>query len=102
MGERVVTIVGMTATALSVLSLLPQVIRTWRTRSAGDISCTWLIVALLSMAMWIAYGGITGAHAILWANLITGVQAAIILGVKFTSSRKPSAKAGLQAQPPRP
>src|SRR5262245_57919828 len=101
MEESVVTIVGVSATALSILSLLPQVIRTWRTRSAGDISCTWLIVALLSMAMWIAYGGITGAHAILWANLITGVQASIILGVKFTSSRK-YAKAGLEAQPPRP
>jgi hypothetical protein len=45
------------------------------TRAAGDISGVWLIVALLSMAMWIAYGGVTGAHAILWANLIIGVQA---------------------------
>ena len=88
-----VTVLGVTATALSALSLLPQVIRTWRTRSAGDISGTWLIVALLSMAMWIAYGGLTGAHAILWANLITGVQAAIILSVKLNGSRKPCVKA---------
>lgn len=101
MDEMVVTVLAVTATALSALSLLPQVIRTWRTRSAGDISGTWLIVVLLSMAMWIAYGGVTGAHAILWANL-TGLQAAVILGVKLNSSRRPYAEAGLRTDAPRP
>jgi uncharacterized protein with PQ loop repeat len=38
MGEVVVTVLGVIATVLSALSLLPQVIRTCRTRSAGDIS----------------------------------------------------------------
>jgi hypothetical protein len=52
MDEVVVTALGVIATVLSGLSLLPQVIRTCRTRSAGDISGTWLAVALLSMAMW--------------------------------------------------
>jgi MtN3 and saliva related transmembrane protein len=97
-----VPVLGVSATALSVSSLLPQVIRTWRTRSAGDISGTWLIVALLSMVMWIAYGGVTGAYAILWANLLTGVQATIILSVKFISSRQRYAEAGLEAHAPGP
>jgi uncharacterized protein with PQ loop repeat len=47
MHEATVTVLGVFATTLSALSLLPQVIRTWRTRSAGDISASWLIVALL-------------------------------------------------------
>ena len=84
MHEATVTVLGVFATTLSALSLLPQVIRTWRTRSAGDISASWLIVALLSMVLWVASGGLTGAQAILWANLITGVQAFLILGVKLT------------------
>ena len=84
MHEATVTVLGVFATTLSALALLPQVIRTWRTRSAGDISASWLIVALLSMVLWVAYGSLTGAHAILWANLITGVQAFLILGVKLT------------------
>jgi hypothetical protein len=49
------------------------------------------------MGMWIAYGSITGAHAVLWANLITGVQAAVILSVKFTSSREVHAQADAEA-----
>ena len=96
MGEVVVTALGVDATVLSALSLLPQVIRTWRTRSAGDISGTWLAVTLLSMAVWVAYGGLTGAHAVLWANLITAFQAAIILRVKLVSSRRIYAQSGLE------
>jgi MtN3 and saliva related transmembrane protein len=96
MDEVVVTALGVVATVLSGLSLLPQVIRTCRTRSAGDISGVWLAVALLSMAMWIAYGGLTGAHAILWAKLITALQAAIILRVKLASSRKIYAQSSLE------
>ena len=96
MGEVVVTALGVIATVLSALSLLPQVIRTCRTRSAGNISGTWLAVALLSMAMGIAYGGLTGAHAVLWAYLITALQAAIILRVKLASSGKIYAQSGLE------
>jgi hypothetical protein len=59
MGEVVVTALGVIATVISALSLLPRVVRTCRTPRPG----TWLAVALLSMAMWIAYGGVTGAHA---------------------------------------
>jgi hypothetical protein len=55
-------------------------------------------VALLSMGMWIAYGSVTGAHAVLWANLITALQAAIILRVKLASSRKIYAQSSLETQ----
>ena len=96
MDEVVVTVLGVIAMVLSALSLLPQVIRTCRTRSAGDISGIWLAVALLSMAMWIAYGALTGAHAVLWANLITSLQAAIILRVKLANSRKIFAQSSLK------
>jgi len=96
MDEVVVTALGVIATVLSGLSLLPQVIRTCRTRSAGDISGVWLAVALLAMAMWIAYGELTVAHAILWAKLITALQAAIILRVKLASSRKIYAQSSLE------
>jgi MtN3 and saliva related transmembrane protein len=98
MNEAAVTLLGVVATVLSALSLLPQVIRTCRTRSAGDISGAWLGVALLSMAIWIAYGCVTGAHAVLWANLITALQAAIILRVKLAGSRKVYAQPGLEPQ----
>ena len=41
-------------------------------------------------------GEITGAHAVLWANLIIALQAAIILRVKLANSRKIYAQSSLK------
>ena len=79
----IVTVLGVVASALSTLSLLPQVVRTWRTRSADDLSLTWLVVALVSMALWIGYGSLVSAYAIVWANALTFVQASLILAIKL-------------------
>jgi len=64
MNKLVVTILAIAASVLSTVSLMPQVIRTWRTRSAADISAMWLIVALVSMLLWMSYGSLVEAQAI--------------------------------------
>lgn len=85
MSELGVTLIGIVGTVLSTLSLAPQVIRTWRTRSASDISAAWLVIALVSMLIWISYGTLVDAPAIVWANVLTFVQASIILFIKLRS-----------------
>jgi MtN3 and saliva related transmembrane protein len=89
MDAIVVTTLGMLGTALSTLSLLPQVVHTWRTRSAADISAAWLVVALMSMLVWISYGSLVEAPAIVWANALTFVQVGYILVVKLQTERRP-------------
>jgi len=89
METMAVTALGAVGTALSTLSLVPQVIHTWRTRSAADISAAWLIVALASMLVWISYGSLVAAPAIVWANALTFLQAGYILAVKLQSGRRP-------------
>jgi MtN3 and saliva related transmembrane protein len=74
MNETGIFFFGLAGTALSVTSLLPQVVRTCRTRSARDISLAWLVLALVSMVVWIVYGSATGAPAIVWANVLTMVR----------------------------
>ncbi len=86
--EGIVTGLGIAASLLSVVSLLPQVIRTWRTRSAGDISAGWLITALVAMTLWIVYGGLVEAWAVVWANVLTSLQAGLILAVKLREVAK--------------
>jgi len=83
-----ITVLGTVGTALSTLSLLPQVVRTWRTRSTADISAAWLVVALISMLVWLTYGYLVQAPAIVWANALTFVQAGYILLVKLQTDRR--------------
>jgi MtN3 and saliva related transmembrane protein len=97
MDTMLIATLGIIATVLSALSLVPQVVRTWRTRSAGDISGTWLVVALLSMVLWISYGSMVDAPAIVWANALTFVQAGFILAIKLKGDASRLARPDLAA-----
>ena len=85
--QELVSILGGAATILAVVSLVPQVVRTWRTRSAADLSASWLMIALASMILWIAYGALLSAWAIVVANGATLFLALALLAMKirFTS-----------------
>ena len=87
MNELWVGILGTGGTILSTVSLLPQVLRTWRTRSAADISGAWLVVALASMLVWIGYGSLINAPALVLVNVLCFVQCAFILFVKLQGRR---------------
>jgi len=108
MDAVMITSLGAIGTALSTLSLVPQVVHTWRTRSVADLSATWLVVALLSMLVWISYGSLVAAPAIVWANSLTFLQAGYLLTVKLQTSRKalapnsPESGFGPGSQPLRP
>ena len=58
MEEFWIGVLGTAGTIVSTASLMPQVVRTWRTRSASDISAAWLMAALASMLIWIVYGSL--------------------------------------------
>jgi MtN3 and saliva related transmembrane protein len=100
MDEMIVTALGVCASALSTLSLLPQVIRTWRTRSARDISAGWLVTALVSMLLWTVYGTLVGASAVVWANVLTFLQASVILAIKLRDMSNPPRSTETLAAPP--
>lgn len=87
MDEVWVGVLGTTGTVLSTASLMPQVVRTWRTRSASDISAAWLVAALLSMVVWIAYGSLIDAPALVLVNVLCFLQCAYILFIKLQSER---------------
>src|SRR5579883_2516427 len=87
MEELWIGALGTIGTILSTTSLLPQVIRTWRTRSAADISAAWLIAALISMVVWMVYGSLINAPALVLVNVLCFLQSAYILFVKVNSER---------------
>lgn len=60
--------VGYAAGALTVLSLVPQIVRAYRTRRVGDLS--WGLVALqvVSGALWLVYGLLTRQLPVILTN----------------------------------
>ena len=92
MEELWIGILGTVGTILSTISLMPQVVRTWRTRSASDISAVWLVFAMVAMLIWIGYGSLIHAPAVVWVNVLCFFQCASIFFIKLQSERAPLPK----------
>ena len=64
---------------VTTLTFLPQVIKTWKQRSAKDVSLWMFIIAAANEIMWIAYGALlTPAN---WVIIITN---SVILVLSLT------------------
>jgi len=74
---------GLAAATLTTGAFVPQVVRTWRTRSANDISAAWIALFGLGLALWLAYGIAVGATPVILANIVTLALVGVIAWVKF-------------------
>lgn len=72
----------MVAGTLTTLAFLPQVIRTWKRRSAADFSFLMLVVFVSGVGLWLIYGWLMGDVPLVITNLVTFALAAAILAMK--------------------
>jgi len=75
--------VGLLAAFCSTVAFLPQVIKTWRTRSTKDISLGMFTVLIIGILLWFAYGIIIRDIPLIVANAVTLVFAGTILVFKL-------------------
>jgi MtN3 and saliva related transmembrane protein len=76
-------IIGLLAGTLTTISFLPQVIRTWRTRSAKDLSWIMFSVFCIGTVLWLLYGILMGDFVIMASNSVTLMLAATLLFFKM-------------------
>jgi MtN3 and saliva related transmembrane protein len=77
-----VTVVGLAAAALTVISFSPQLVRVFRTKSTRDISLGTFSLFSAGVLLWFFYGIITNDTPIIIANALIFIQAFIILIAK--------------------
>lgn len=94
------TLLGFIAAALSTVSLVPQVVRTLRTRSAGDLAWGYLVTMLVAGVAWTAYGVLHHDLAVIIANAVAVSLASIIAGTKLVASRRPAEVPALPVEAP--
>ncbi len=78
-----ITLLGLVAAALVVISFMPQVYKTYKTKSAKDFSWYWLAILLLSQLLWIAYGLAIGNLPIILTNVCTSLMLMAIISYKL-------------------
>ena len=82
-----VEIIGFLAAFTSTVSLIPQIIKTFRTKSAEDVSFFMLVNFLVTSLLWLLYGLMIGAAAVWVANAIMTLFSIVMLALKVRFSR---------------
>ena len=81
-------LIGSVAGTLTTVSFLPQVLKTYRSRSAKDISLVMFLLFSLGVFLWLLYGLSLQSMPIVVSNGITLVLSLSILVMKFWFGRK--------------
>ena len=88
MNSAAVTVIGVAAAFLTTSSFVPQVIQTWKTKSAEDFSWAYLAMFSSGITLWLVYGLMRKDPAIIGANGITLVLILSISYVKWRERRR--------------
>ena len=78
-----IDIIGLVGAFLSGVTFFPQVYRTWKLKSARDLSLSMIIIILLSNVTWLIYAFNKQDVAIISANFFVGSCALTILYFKL-------------------
>ena len=78
-----IQILGLTAGSFTTIAFLPQVIKTWKSGSAKDLSLGMFSFFCLGVLLWLIYGIMVSDIPVIAANLVTLVLASILLYFKL-------------------
>ena len=77
-----ITIIGLIAATFTTVSLFPQLMKVWKTKSTKDISTGMFSLFCCGVFLWFIYGVYVNDLPIMIANSLAFIQALIILILK--------------------
>lgn len=78
-----VDFLGFVAGGLTTAAFLPQVTKTWRSRSTQDLSLPMWLVLFTGILLWLVYGLLTNDLPLVVANSVTAILAGTVLVLKL-------------------
>ncbi len=82
-------IVGISAATLTMFSFIPQILKSFKTKSVKDVSLITVLQLSLGVFLWILYGLHLRDAIIILANCITLFSLIILLYFYFTYRERP-------------
>lgn len=83
MNTDLIDLLGWLAAILTTVAFLPQLLKTWRSKSAKDVSLVMMITFSSGVFLWLVYGLAIQALPVVIANLVTLILALLILILKI-------------------
>jgi MtN3 and saliva related transmembrane protein len=79
--------VGYLGGFLIAIALAPQLIRTWKTKSAKDLSLTWTIISMMGLLLYGIYAAANEVMPLLTFAAIESVMLMILIILKIKYDR---------------
>lgn len=76
-------LLGLTAALLTTIAFVPQVVKTWKSKSAADLSLGMYSIFCSGVLLWLIYGIVIDDIPIIVANTVTLSLALVILYFKL-------------------
>ena len=76
-------IIGLAAATLTTAAFVPQVYKTWKTKSVDELSLTMYLVFFIGIVLWLIYGIYINSFSIILANIITGLLVLALIYFKL-------------------
>jgi MtN3 and saliva related transmembrane protein len=80
---NIVTSIGLIAGAITSLAAVPQVVRTYRTRHARDLSIWQPVLLVIGMLLWLIYGIFLRDLPLILANAFSILCYALLIFMKI-------------------
>jgi MtN3 and saliva related transmembrane protein len=78
-----IELIGLVAGGLTTISFLPQVIKTWKIKSAKDLSLVMFSLFCLGIVLWLIYGLLIHSLPVILSNAFTLILSSTILFFKL-------------------
>ncbi len=78
-----IRLIGFIAGFCTTISLLPQIVKIFRTKHARDVSMSMYVVLVIGVACWLVYGIFLQEIPLILANGVTLMLCLIIIGMKM-------------------
>jgi MtN3 and saliva related transmembrane protein len=72
-------IIGLMAAVLTTAAFVPQVYKTWKSKSADSLSLTMYIVFFTGVILWLIYGIQINSLSIIIANSVTSILTLLLI-----------------------
>ena len=64
----IVELIGYSAAVLTASTMIPQIIKSIRTKHVEDVSIAMIVMYTINTGLWVTYGLLIGAHPVVFAD----------------------------------
>ena len=75
--------IGILAGIISCTTFMPQVVKTWRSRSTKDVSLLMFILAGVGTSLWLLYGILINSFSLIFTNVVVLLLSLIMIILKL-------------------